>query len=78
MRNPLTVIEVLKLHFDQITTLGGEEDIRDVGLVEAALYGATFWASRGSQSPVKASPLMTSSTDSLERAPFVMRSWSRG
>ena len=40
MTDHLTVIEVLEIHFDQITTFGGEEGIRDLGLVEAALYRA--------------------------------------
>jgi len=38
MTDYLTVIEVLEIHADQIETFGGADGIRDLGLVEAALY----------------------------------------
>jgi death-on-curing protein len=38
MRDYLTLADVLAIHADQIERYGGSEDIRDPGLVEAALY----------------------------------------
>lgn len=38
MRDHLTIIEVLAIHADQIQRYGGAEGIRDLGLLEAALY----------------------------------------
>jgi len=38
MTDYLTLIEVLAIHEDQIRRYGGTEGIRDMGLLEAALY----------------------------------------
>ena len=38
MSDYLTVIEVLAIHEDQIDRFGGTEGVRDMGLLEAALY----------------------------------------
>ena len=38
MTDYLTVIEVLAIHADQIDRYGGSEGIRDMGLLEAALF----------------------------------------
>jgi len=38
MTEYLTVIEVLAIHEDQIARYGGSDDVRDRGLLEAALY----------------------------------------
>ncbi len=38
MTDYLTVVEVLALHADQIERYGGSHGIRDLGLLEAALY----------------------------------------
>jgi death-on-curing protein len=36
----LTVVEVLAIHDDQISRYGGGAGVRDLGLLEAALYRA--------------------------------------
>lgn len=38
MTDYLTVIEVLAIHADQIRRYGGSDGVRDLGLVEAALF----------------------------------------
>jgi len=38
MKDYLTVVEVLAIHADQIERYGGSHGIRDLGLLEAALY----------------------------------------
>lgn len=38
MTDYLTVIEVLSIHADQIARYGGSDGIRDMGLLEAALF----------------------------------------
>lgn len=38
MTDYLTLAEVLTIHADQIERYGGSEGVRDVGLLEAALY----------------------------------------
>ena len=38
MTDYLTVVEVLTIHADQIERYGGAEGIRDLGLLEAALF----------------------------------------
>ncbi len=38
MTDYLTVIEVLAIHEDQIEGYGGASGVRDLGLLEAALY----------------------------------------
>ena len=38
MKDYLTVIEVLAIHADQIERYGGSHGVRDLGLLEAALY----------------------------------------
>jgi death-on-curing protein len=38
MSDYLTVAEVLAMHADQIERYGGSQDVRDHGLLEAALY----------------------------------------
>lgn len=38
MSDYLTVIEVLAIHEDQIARYGGSDGVRDMGLLEAALY----------------------------------------
>ena len=38
MTDYLTVIEVLAIHADQIDRYGGSEGVRDMGLLEAALF----------------------------------------
>ncbi len=38
MTDYLTVIEVLSIHADQIARFGGSDGIRDMGLLEAALF----------------------------------------
>lgn len=38
MTDYLTIIEVLAIHLDQIERYGGADGIRDLGLLEAALY----------------------------------------
>lgn len=38
MTDYLTVVEVLAIHADQIERYGGASEIRDHGLLEAALY----------------------------------------
>ena len=38
MKDYLTVVEVLAIHADQIQRYGGSHGIRDLGLLEAALY----------------------------------------
>lgn len=60
----LTTIEVLAIHEDQITRYGGSDDIRDLGLLESALYrpqtgyyaniieqAAALWESMGQNHP---------------------------
>ena len=38
MKDYLTVVEVLAIHADQIERYGGSHGVRDLGLLEAALY----------------------------------------
>lgn len=38
MTEYLTVMEILAIHADQIERYGGTEGVRDLGLIEAALY----------------------------------------
>ncbi len=38
MTDHLTMVEVLAIHADQIEQFGGSEGVRDLGLLEAALY----------------------------------------
>lgn len=38
MTDYLTVIEVLAIHADQIRRYGGSDGVRDMGLIEAALF----------------------------------------
>lgn len=38
MTDYLTVVDVLAIHEDQIERYGGSHDLRDAGLLEAALY----------------------------------------
>ena len=38
MTDYLTVIEVLSIHADQVARYGGSDGIRDMGLLEAALF----------------------------------------
>ncbi|WP_374764489.1 type II toxin-antitoxin system death-on-curing family toxin [Yunchengibacter salinarum] len=38
MTDHLTLIEVLSIHADQISRYGGSDGIRDMGLLEAALF----------------------------------------
>ena len=38
MTDYLTLVEILTIHADQIARYGGAEGVRDLGLVEAALY----------------------------------------
>lgn len=60
----LTTIEVLAIHEDQITRYGGSDGIRDLGLLESALYrpqtgyyaniieqAAALWESMGQNHP---------------------------
>ena len=38
MTEYLTVVEVLAIHADQLARYGGSDGVRDLGLIEAALY----------------------------------------
>ena len=38
MTDDLTLVELLAVHADQIERYGGTDDIRDMGVLEAALY----------------------------------------
>jgi len=40
MTDYLTVAEVLAMHTDQIERYGGDQGVRDAGLLEAALFPA--------------------------------------
>jgi len=64
MSDYLTIIEVLAIHEDQIARYGGSEGVRDMGLLEAALYrpqtgyytdlieeAAALWESLGQNHP---------------------------
>lgn len=64
MTDYLTVIEVLAIHDDQIKRYGGSDGVRDMGLLEAALFrpqtgyyndlieqGAALWESMAQNHP---------------------------